>query len=268
MTTSRILAAGAALALVFAAQSAGAAIALDGVVFQQVTAAFSNRDPVTRTGHDAWKVAGVPEDLTAAAAASAEGRGGAVNASSKITAHWDSADSGSIDYLDHGWSATAVNEGAGDEIFRLETSEAAPDWTYAFTATEDGTFDFGFALRTVATDAFGLGVWDLIFSAGPGSEEAIRFHGLGSGNFDDSGTVSRALLAGHDYRVSLVSRERLTAVGDGAFGGRNSTEFSNFTWAINGASSAAPEPSAWALAILGMGLAGATLRRRRALVAA
>jgi MYXO-CTERM domain-containing protein len=266
MTSLRILATGAASALaVGLAAPSQAAVALDGAVNQQATAGFTTSPFDTDTAQAAWTT--VPQTLSVTAAAQGSGRGGLVDARSTVTAVWDSANSGTIDFENHGWSATASNPGPGDQFFSIETSAEAPDWTYAFTATEDGRFDFGFHLRSVATDAFGLGVWDLVFSSNSNAAEVIPFHGLGgSGNFDDTGSLSRDLAAGQNYRVSLVSHERLTATGDTQ--GRNVTEFANFNWAISGTDSAVPEPSAWALGLLGAGLAGAALRRRRDLAAA
>lgn len=257
--TFRTAAACALGALLFAAAPASAATAVSGSVTQTATAGFADGHTQTLTQTDSWS-GGAFRDLTTHVQPSGSSNGGLASANAQIEAHWDSADSGTINFRDHTYQSSGLNPGTPDEIFRLDTTQDAPDWSYDFTTTADGTFTFGFDLHSVATDATGLGGFDLVFGFGPSSQEVIRLHdvNLTSDNFDVSGQLSRQLLAGQTYHVALISNDRLTVVNPTV--SRNSTLFADFTWSI--AADGVPEPSTWALSILGFGLAGAVLRRR------
>ena len=257
--TVRFASACALSALLFAG-AAQAAVAVSGSVTQTATGGFADGASQTLTKSDSWG-GGAFRDLSAFVEPQGTSNGGLATAVAHIEAHWDSADRGTIDYRDHSYESSGLNPGTPDEIFRLDTTTDAPDWSYDFTATADGTFTFGFDMHSVATDAFALGSFDLVFGFGPTSQEFIRLHDFNptSDNFSASGQVSRQLLAGQTYHVALISNDRLTVRNPVV--GRNSTLFADFNWSIAG--QGVPEPSTWALSILGFGLAGAALRRRR-----
>jgi hypothetical protein len=250
-------------ALAFAG-AAHAATALSGSVTQTATGGFADGNAQTLTQTDSW-TGGAFRDLRAQVQPQGSSNGGLAGALADIEAHWDGANSGTIDYRAHAYESSGLNPGTPDEIFRLDTDETAPDWSYDFTATADGTFTFAFDLRSVASDAFALGGFDLEFGFGPPSHEFIRLHDFNptSDNFAASGQVSRLLLAGQTYHVALISNDRLTVRNPVV--GRNSNLFADFNWSISG--QGVPEPSSWALSILGLGLSGAALRRRRLAVA-
>lgn len=143
----------------------------------------------------------------------------------------------------------------------------APAWSYTFDATgNDDLFTLDFSVTTSGNFP-GLGTWFLNIkedgtNIGPNQP-------LTSGA--DAGVFTQALVAGHRYQVSLVSNDGLTFVSDG----RRSNNFqgeqtSLFDWTITGQAGGGggvPEPATWALTLLGFGLAGGALRRRRGLPA-
>ena len=74
-----------------------------------------------------------------------------------------------------------------------------------------------------------------------------------------TGQTRHNLLAGHTYTFAIVDEDIHNIEGiRPAVTGR---EQGQFNWSIS--ASGAPEPATWALSIVGFGLAGAGLRRRR-----
>jgi hypothetical protein len=261
-----IAVAAGALALAALSQPAAAAIALEGAIYQQATSNIGAGPAVTVQAMNSW-AAGSPEDLVALASATAVQGSNRVVTRSKMTAAWASADEGTIDVVDHGWTFTGVT---GDEVDAEAYAYAPadkPDWTYTFTATADSVFELDFNLLGNGALA-GLGYWYVSFGdiAGPADTTALAT-GFAP-NSPLTGHYARNLTAGQTYRVALRNDESygLTLPLDVPVAGK---ETGRFNWRIvTEGGSAVPEPASWALMIGGFGLAGASFRRRRALAAA
>jgi hypothetical protein len=265
--TLRILGAGggAVLAAALTASPAAATTAIDGQVFLQ-TIAQVNQDPsVPAFALDNWGVQtpGAFHDLGKSQSATATGgpdnKTGAT-VSGQISAHWDSADGGSVD-VEHGWTVFAGQDALDQHVQVTANSQFSDenDWDYHFTATRDSTIRLSGEIQGGGDNDFGLGGW------------RVSFHDLGettaffpllttvSPGSDDQVSFEAQLLAGHSYRIGLESRESALFIGAIP---HTAEERAHFTWSID--SGGVPEPSTWALSIAGCGLAGAALRRRHA----
>lgn len=125
------------------------------------------------------------------------------------------------------------------------------------------SFDIDFS---AAVSAFGL----TIQGAGLGTHRFELFDAasssLGSYSFSDAGLIpfdgGANGFFGFEVTGAPVARVRITQ----STVGEDFVAFDNFTF-VTASTGGVPEPSAWALMIGGFGLAGATLRRRRALAA-
>jgi hypothetical protein len=254
MSPLPFVAAACALAACFAAGSAAATTALEGRVFQQSQTQVDDVGPFKTVRQDSW--VDVPKDMFVSAASQSFREDDTVLTSDALAAHWNSADSGSVQVNDHGWTMFS-----GDpDVHLLSTNLVGdlPDWSYLFTAEGRTAFKLNFDLLATGESAIGLGAWDLSISQDGGPEEITHLNlGLTPG-VDATGTFARLLQAGSDYRVSLRNLEGRTIQGvtnDPDI--RIDHETGVFNWSISNA----PEPSSWVLSILGLGLMGAALRR-------
>jgi hypothetical protein len=187
-----------------------------------------------------------------------------VEVSQDVTANWINPNQGSIS-VGSDWDVRSLDHIA-DLAIQATTidqtlSHTAPTWQYAFDATgADSLFTMDFDVQ-VTGDAFGRGAWDFNVTE---DGHQLRFATLANGAA--SGTFQQALETGHSYVVTLTSNDGITLFPDG----RATQHFqanvgSQFDWRITGdddRGGAVPEPSTWALAIAGCGLAGAALRRQ------
>ncbi len=257
-TTRFLTAAGLLAAIGLSAPSASATIARDGAV--NANAAARVNGVVVFATPDSASWSGVPADLSAGAVALNQGRA-SVQVRGGISAQWASADQGLVRITDHGWSVDARNPGVTE--IGTDLSSVAPDWTYAFQADGDGTFDLAFNLFGSGVTS-GLSTWNLLFAEddAPGHLTFLS-RTFPDGDFDLSGGFSHALRTGHRYRVSLLNQEGFF---DSLLRQRlyNASESGTFDWSITTITPPAgvPEPSTWTLSILGFALAGAALRRR------
>lgn len=257
-----------ATSLAAAAQPASAAIEIGGSVFAQARGQLAGRaataDSQLRTFavgiepgpvHDLAASASVTQDLVVNESPNS------LAASEQVAAHWASANSGDVTVPNREWT---VNVGTTDDgLVQFNTpGSGRADWTYDFTATADGAFDVSFALATRG-DQLGLGTWDFRFSDDSNPTQVTN---LSTGFNHLNGSLSQALVAGHSYEVALFSDASAdVARGPTPFAG---SESDRFDWRITeDEGGGVPEPSAWALSILGFGLAGSALRRRREAVA-
>jgi hypothetical protein len=122
------------------------------------------------------------------------------------------------------------------------------------------------AFQASGTDAIGLGWWQVVFSddgASPGAGDLVHAYPDYPQETGLSGSFSHALVAGHTYTVGLLNLDGFSMNGDTTNSSLTGSENGQIDWAITSGRGGAPEPSAWALAIVGFGLAGAALRRRR-----
>jgi len=165
-----------------------------------------------------------------------------------LLATWDSADAGAVAVAIS--REIDIDKGSAPQLELLVNA----DWDYFFTADQDGTFNLSYLFDRDGGDLTGLGNW--VFEIkGPDGLEDIDL----TRSFGDSHQLSVALKAGQNYAVSLFDLDENHAR-DGKH--LNGGYTARFDWSISPAA-AAPEPSAWALMLVGVGLTGAGLRRRR-----
>jgi hypothetical protein len=206
-----------------------------------------------------------PHDISTASSATASGGRDSVTASGAISAHWDSGNSGLVTTDRYGWTFAA-----GDpDIHALSASlasdpDGAPDWTYEFTATGDGSFDLTADVFGAGTDVFGLGEWDVKVAEGGSSAETVLLRRLDEApRREVSASFSQALLAGHTYTVSLINFDSRGDFGVTTGSTLTGEESGTFKWGITEAAPAVPEPANWALMIMGFGGVGVMLRAKR-----
>ncbi len=140
-----------------------------------------------------------------------------------------------------------------------------PAFDYQFDTTAgDGLFSMTFDVAPVSDTPFSnRGAWDMNLSE---DGQSVKFLALDDGG---SGTFSAVLEAGHHYDLRLRDNS-LLLLRTARARGVNATDTAQFSWNIGpaeggggggGGTGGVPEPSTWALAILGFGLTGAALRR-------
>ncbi len=255
-----------ATAVLFAASvtagSAAATIALSGRVGLQASAqAGVGPAAVDRPHGVSW--AGLPRDLTTSAMATQAGGTQTVTAHGAIAANWASANAGSMSIQDYGWTVTAADPSTRLVSPSVMAGLDGPfDWSYRFTATRDGVFDFIIDLIGAGDDLRGLGAWDLNFAEGGAATETELLRGYAGAPTDEiTASFSHDLLAGHTYAVGLRNLDAVSMSGVTPGASASAQEGGVAFWAI----SDAPEPSTWALAVGGFGLAGAAMRRRQSI---
>jgi PEP-CTERM motif len=265
MTPQRHLVLAAAALLSLGAGSASATVAQNGEVATHVSASagdgFAND-----SHHDTWT--NTPHDLATSASAFATSGANSVAAQSAVSAHWASASAGSVT-ASMGWTVDTPDVGLGAGA-TLSDSEGAADWSYKFTAEGFDEFNLAFDLQGTG-NTFGLGGWNLLVSDETGNSfDQITLTGIGA-----TGVAHDNLTLGHTYTVALFNNNAffnppqdvifLRQAAADTTGGTGS-EQDRFDWSITGSGGlnggGVPEPSTWALAILGFGLTGGALRRR------
>lgn len=216
------------------------------------TAAVSN----LQIDSDDWTL--LPTDLTAAAVASLSQNQTTITAQSAAVAHWISEDAGQVKFTDVGWTAVTA-PGAPPQFGTHSICGSGcgvSGWRYTFVANEKGGFHLDYDITGDANDWFGANGWSLV------AEGAQFYPGIDGeappGAQHLSGSWGFTVLPGKTYHVELSPN------------GWGRTRLSNqyvrmtgvFDWRFT--KQTVPEPATWALMILGLGLAGCTLRRRRA----
>lgn len=272
MTTLRVFAAGALAAAGVAAHAeAATVIPIAGSIEQLASAQVGEAAAVVQVRDANWT--GAPQTLTRSAAATAQGGRDSITAVGGLTATWASATAGQVRVGDSGWTVTAGDPGVDFLAPSLTPGfGGTPAWSYQFTAARDGVFNLSADFLGSGTDLFGLGSWDVIFDDGGVTTETSllrgyglapmsRTSGFGPSDSEITGNFSQSLTAGHTYTVSLLNLEGFSTSGVTTNSSARAFEDGTFDWSVT------PEPSAWALAIVGLGLTGAMLRRRRLAVA-
>lgn len=265
MTSARVSAAAGLLACAGLAGAAHATVAQSGAVTVTASAKLGANPAVVDTHSET--LSGVPAGLSTFARATTSAGTDTLTARGAISANWASADRGDVQIHDFGWDITA-NDSSITTVEPLLTAfpSGPPEWTYSFMATGDGRFDMAADLFDAGVEDLFLGAWRLRFSDNGASSETILTRGeSGAGVLEVTGRFRHALTAGHNYTVSLVSVDGFGSNGDTTGLTGHAGESGGFRWSIvgGGNDAAVPEPSVWAMAVVGFGLAGAALRRRR-----
>jgi hypothetical protein len=213
-----------------------------------------------RPGHDGG-LSAAKRDLFASTEAFATnplGAGGA-DAHALVEAHWNADNAGGAVIVDSGWSLPAQTAANEEFIGSTENPTGAAAWSYTFSVDRNSVFDLGLRF-TADGDTNGMGSWALTVVDNGSDPRIDQLLLLRENNgFNVTGQTSHNLRAGHTYTLALVN-EDIHGI-EGVRPTVAAREQGQFDWSI--AASGAPEPATWALSIVGFGLAGAGLRRRR-----
>ena len=239
----------AAAALTAFSLPASATTAISGAVNLVANASINNN--VTTAGPLSESWAGVPGPLGVGASATAFNGDDSVTTTGSVFANWSSADAGSVNFLDYGWSFNVNNPNTTQTGSDLTQGRGGDDWTYTFMATQNGAITMNYNV-TAADNPFGLWGWSIDWTGTGG--------GLPVSNpFDPttSGVFTRALIAGQTYTIGLDGNPNVNFAGpSGVYDGSMDGDFSFLITA------GVPEPAIWATMLLGLFGVGAALRRR------
>lgn len=170
-----------------------------------------------------------------------------------VTADWTSATAGSV-AIDWGWDADTSFTRYQAKV-STEEQQLTPNWSYTFIASHDGVFNL---TSSVVGEGFGVGLQPL-----RGAYSLVSW--TSGGTISDptaNSAYSFDLIGGQTYTVGVHNVGNLIGFGGLTAKGQASADID---WSITYV--AVPEPSAWALMILGFGAAGGALRRRRLTIA-
>jgi len=261
MSSTRILAVASLLAMSAAPAFAATAVfgQVNGNASAFLGASVTGLPGVVDSHGDA--AGGLPGVLTGHGTVATALGGDTVNASQEVRGIWDNANAGSFSATG-GWTIAIPDSSiaiAQATTIDQSLDDTLPAWTYAFDATgNDDLFSMTFDVATHGDSTLGLGAWSLnVLEDG----QSVHFQQLSNGTA--SGLFTQALQSGHRYQFTLTSNDGLLVPGTSDTKRFAGFDESNFGWTITGSATAGvPEPSSWALAIIGFGMAGTTLRRR------
>ena len=236
-------------------------IARSGSVGLQASAQAGPGPASVDPSHGVAGGTGARQDMTTSAMAAQTGGTDTVTAQGQISANWASAEAGTLNISNYGWTIAANDPSIHVVAPSLNAGFDGPfDWSYQFTATSTGTFDLHIDMIGTGDDLEGLGSWDLNFADGDTATETELLRGYFDAPTGEITTdFSHALVSGHTYTVGLCNIDGFSASGITTSASVAAQESGLVFWNISGG---VPEPSTWALTIAGFGLAGAALRRR------
>ncbi len=267
----------AAAAAAFASPAA-ATVAISGTLHSRVEATIADpadtSNSVSQFATQSTSWSGAPNSLVLFNGVTASlGDDFAQARADFLRATWASADAGSVGLNGLGWSL----QSSSPRLVNISPRDAVtPDWSYTFTATGDGVIDmrYGLDARGGGTDTgFGLGGWDIGWTGAGGglhiAAPGLAFAGDPNPPPDVTGDFSRAVSTGQTYTISVANQARLLAGGtyaDDTFALLDAS----FSWEIRTTPpvTGVPEPTSWALMLLGFAGLGGAARRRRATCAA
>jgi hypothetical protein len=208
----------------------------------------------TDSQYKSWS--GTPSSLAAGfSATETSNSGDSVTVSGSAVADWFSADSGTVNFYDYGWNISVFNP-----VFWAAYLAVDDDWSYTFTATEDGAIEVQYDLSVVSGNPFGLQGWELNWTG----------FGVGYPQGSPSGTFIGYIVAGRTYTIQLVASSNIDC--DCAIGNYSGYLNGTFSWGVVSfphPPTGVPEPSTWAMILIGFaGLGYASFRSSSPLAAA
>jgi hypothetical protein len=252
--------------LLLCAGPASAATAVSGSVDAAAGTSIGYGPFVTAADQHTTTAPGLPTSLSAHAKAVAQYGVDSAIAEVSNSAVWQSANQGHLTF-DASWDLTlsqlsSQNETAHFGFHPLFTG----DWTYTFTSAKAGEIIFDYD-GVSSGQTFGIGGWAIRYrrQGQAGTKSAVLTDNI---LFDDpTGSVhvqnsqSIALTKGVTYIFWLDNNSNIGM--GGGVGNRSAATSGTIDWRI----AEVPEPTTWALMILGFGLTGAAVRRRHGLAA-
>lgn len=178
------------------------------------------------------------------------------------TPSWTIADNGSGNYLS---LSTRFSVGADDWYaflndgtrraqmkFNATNCNAATTNCYAFSGTPGVTIDFDGSSTFIALDTTQYRTYEFLLL---GSEVIYRIDGVRYAGTAAADTAAKILLMGDRTGSSQSGTGQMFV---------NAVSFDSGTALTDLTGTAVPEPASWAMLVAGFGLAGAAMRRRRA----
>jgi len=195
--------------------------------------------------HASWGVVGSPLSVSATATE------GGVTSFGSETATWaPDGNSGTV-VADYGWSFRApagVYTGVG-------TGESGPNWEYSFVADATGNFVLNYNVTGTGDTLFGLQG----FRIGEHGYFNLGYAGVDDAHPSVSGQYIYAVTAGNYYDFQFVNLGNI----NGTIQTLDASVHGEFTWTLPGAEPPSVPDSSPSVVLLGLGLGGLGVARRR-----
>jgi hypothetical protein len=192
----------------------------------------------------------IPAPLSTSVSATANNGDDFITTSGSAMATWASPNAGAVTFTNYGWTFSVHDSTTTISGANLVDGRGGDDWTYTFTATENGKIVLDYnSVFAGGSNPVGLQGWGIDFT-GSGS----GFPVLVEGDPTQSGVFTGILVAGQTYTIGLNGKPNVFTLGPGE--DLSGYMDGSFIWAITGS---VPEPSTWATLLLGfagLGIAG------------
>ena len=210
---------------------------------------FVNGDPAY-TGFYGFTI----DPAAAAVSVTINGKASSAAADASLGAQWLNPNSGTVN-LDYDWALSGDTGTTFNSLVQFSPLSGSDVWRYSFVADANELFTMAYGV-TGSGDLSEIDGWDIYVND-------VLALGL-SDPLDPTaaGTFNLALTPGQSYTIGLRNFAELTLQSPiandvdrvGSLQGR-------FRWSI--VQAGVPEPSTWAMMILGLGLIGGAMRRRQ-----